>query len=396
MEKFNFDFSKAEDQKNFEQLDAVKRQKIISSAQIEAGKISEKVITGQAENYQDAEKIVEKEQNAEKIERILEKAVNIRESKDLKYKQIDINLLPAAFSRGLAAGQLKFLKQEPDKTSFSYRKEIKEARKKIEEERNNGFSTEYKGNAEDNIYEKACNVYYPEGMLDVMKNFLKLDSDNESLNEEAEFNVYFKDEGNILLIASKCFYYLQTMFENEEYGLSDFANMLKNRTDDDRNEALREIFLNEENYEKMRKAWLSFFWHKSSIRMNGLQPAYPLISDNESAVLVLDPSLDVRVSYCDDYPTEAVVNSMRLKPRDIIGLIVDEKDAHDVVNEKNENGIKAENDNLIFENGKTYLEGYIKIAKQKEVPIYNTEGNMIWPKRMSRDKITEMKMNNAE
>lgn len=364
-------------------------------------------------------------EDEKEIERCaLEKHIDIFETKDLKYKSIPIRQLVSVFERGIASPSTHHLRHSLEKEPIQYRTEIREREEEIDKERENST----KG-----MYEQLGNVFYPEGLLNVFKDFILNTKTVETyyqtprvvslylnyfVNRLSSWEDKIKEDPDLKSL-------LQAL-EDDRKWLQDHYGELK---DNERFPGLKSIFSNPDEYEKLRKLYLKEFWRVRS----RLQP-YELAGAGEVG-MIINPKVKVLVSWDPDYPTEAIIKGSRIKPKDIIGIMVSSFFAEEIFvfpnkpfleflagtyelpyfieflkerghadkltneamsvphRERNYHANYNRNLDILtkefikekfpFEEGKKIIFGLKKIAKDKKIPIYNkSTGELIWPKQI--------------
>lgn len=353
----------------------------------------------------------EAEITPEEMEKIMSKVVDIFSTKDLKYKDLfkfDVN---EAMRTGMLNATSKFLLDKEGDIDMSVRHKIRELEKDREVVRRGGPTSQTKiepkiSNEEHakevesdpekltahyyHQYRQSGNVFYPEGMLKVGKAKF-FDKDAEVFDSDFRERNYHSSEtsfANLLALVIKSGELPENMsFEDrsflEEISKSyDVGNEKFNIDVAKRNKIEDILDSNPELWELMRLRWLKAFFqgaldsyngnlHRSSnteysekdwlevyVRAGGFVEQYHM-----KFGLVLSPELKVLPSEEGDFPAQATVMTPRINPKkDVIGFFHANPRFYDIP----------------------------KMLGKFKLPVYDLEGNLVWPKKMSHDEVAEL------
>lgn len=302
-------------------------------------------------------------------------------------------------------------------------------------------------------FSHRANVFYPEGILDVMCSLLE---NNFEFDADKTNNVYSRV---LIEIGDKFSSVIARLVDKKKISLkhADILELALNQKglgflprqereiSEEEIEELRKEIL--DNIDEIRREWLKFFYAEANNpQERGVSNI--LIDRPLHQGIIFEPKTDVVVSYHYDYPTQATIRDLGNKNR-IVGLfirhglenvqaypsldigkpvgfplpksefdkIISEDERLKQMSEsgaikfyrQDQTGIAfklvsldaKERDYLerkmnylierytVLRKGMTNLEAMIKIAEKYSLPLYDLKGNLLWPKQLGHEQLVE-------
>lgn len=316
------------------------------------------------EEQQDQEPTQEKEPNHE----AMKKVVDLFTTEDLKFRDLFIaspESVITTLETGVPTALTSFL-YEPfgrlDKTTRNRIAELRATRKLEQEAMPPGLYTGDERYYDKDKFRQTANVYYPDGLLKALR---------DKLSGTTEVGIYGKnvdtDENTDRIFGSRTIesggmvelgraYFSLTPEEREKIanliGLTEveISTGLKNwleGTISEKEEIIKQKFLkellnNSQAWAMIRTAWMKIFLNvdknNSDRRSSGIvdsdsgeridiknvHQGYVYEKASLGFGLVLSPDTKVAISPHSDFPEQATIMEPRVKPRDIVGLFIDE------------------------------------------------------------------------
>lgn len=300
----------------------------LENAQAEAEKIERKIESGEASDYDEADHILDKEKS---VERAMAKVVDIYSEKDLKYRESwGLFNFAGDLNHGIISPVNKYFFTDDGLSNEEKRKKVRE--EILREEGYHKFSTANEDEEpRERYFSHSANVYYPEGILNFIKDLLEHPDQKRSDLVYSEFsreiikkfldvtsslaNPHGRDATPIISreVIEGIFRVLSTRFSNLERGYR--QEVLNTQSLEDH--AVEE-FLN--NFENIRKKWLSNFF-TTAMNYGHRCDRGTIIIGSPVFGIVFGSEANVRVSLHDDYPTQASLIDVNNK-RDIVGIFI--------------------------------------------------------------------------
>ena len=310
-------------------MSEVKDRYSYQEAEEEAAKLKEKIKSGKAYGYAGAEEIVndetkfenwltneyENEHNRE----ALKKVVDLFDTEDLKYRYESIEQIPITLEVGVPTPLIDFLRKPLGRVTKQTLSETRS--KKSEREamsiQNSPTNPEYSKYRE---YRQTANVYYPEGILKFVR--------SEINGAQAPMLFSREEAGRARYEGMTCMYaVLERLKWNHEFcellgvslkQITETEQKWNYQEPKERVTTIKNLLKNAppQAWEMIRREWLEYFFEGGN--EIGGAGGY-----NLNYGFVISPKVRVGISPHGDYPTQATILESRIKPRDIIGLIVD-------------------------------------------------------------------------
>jgi len=258
------------------------------------------------------------------------KIVDPLSTEDLKYKDVGDNRNIESILESGILTPITFENVPTEGTKITHTN-IKNIRTRIQE-RDKLVREHSAGGKMTRKYIKSGNVYYPEGRLKQIRDHLL---DTHTVDDVGEKDPY--NDGSRLLVDPSGLLFNAIMSyhpilrrEFEEKGITKESitgeSSMENRLGEYKAILKREIN-SEGGWDNIRKVWLKAFFAHVEFMPKSERPmqetGYPIHFG-----VVINPEVEVKLSHSIDFPTEAVIWQPRVKPKEIIGIIINTNKEH--------------------------------------------------------------------
>jgi len=361
------------------------------------------------------------------IEGILAKVVDLFDVEDLKFRaQFHPKNMKAILDAGLHGEVLRkaipddILFGDEDKNLLKYREQIRSSRKERDGELN-GKDVQIEKQKFSGL---QGNVFYPEGVYKIIRSLIEsrielpevgLPVDLRRIDQSIA-NLYGQVNSETNYNNSSTIRGLNSLFNKLHKNLpSKLENLIKENTDifcwdyyslvnlSAQNEDFRKFII--EHISEIRKIIIEDILSENHILKDDPLRKNVFIDKNYrmSLGVIFNDSVDVRSLPHGDFITQGVLMDLKARPRDIIGIFVSVNNLKVTLKNKNksvqgEEVLNIKLNEIIYgerlddesEGDLTVWEYLTKLAEEKSLPVYDLEGNLLWPKRISHEDIVKM------